>query len=172
MTALLRAPVERDIAALAQLGRDTFVATFPDIYTQENLARFLIEAYAPDTVAAEMAHPKRRFIVAEMDGRLVGYCKIALEVTLDHDPGDVPTIELKQLYLTKDAQGQKLGDRFMEWVTKQAQACNAKAILLSVFSENYQAQRFYKRHGFVHIADTVFMVGDHADHEFLYLKHL
>ena len=42
------------------------------------------------------------------------------------------------------------------------------AVLLSVYSENFGAQRFYQRYGFGKIADITFQVGDHFDPEFLY----
>jgi len=41
-------------------------------------------------------------------------------------------------------------------------------VLLSVYSENYGAQRFYQRYGFAKIADITFRVGTQLDAEFLY----
>ena len=41
-------------------------------------------------------------------------------------------------------------------------------MLLSVYSENFGAQRFYQRYGFAKIADITFKVGDHYDPEYLY----
>ena len=48
------------------------------------------------------------------------------------------------------------------------ESLGADAVQLSVFSENYGAQRFYQRYGFAHVADIDFWVGNHRDHEFLY----
>jgi hypothetical protein len=39
---------------------------------------------------------------------------------------------------------------------------------LSVWSENLDAQRFYRRHGFDRVADVAFPVGDHVDIDHLF----
>ena len=45
-------------------------------------------------------------------------------------------------------------------------------MVLSVYSENFGAQRFYERYGFAKTADTTFKVGEQLVHEFLYEKPL
>ncbi|MBU2588442.1 MAG: GNAT family N-acetyltransferase, partial [Alphaproteobacteria bacterium] len=54
------------------------------------------------------------------------------------------------------------------WALDQAHAGGHDAVLLSVYSENYGAQRFYQRYGFAKIADITFRVGTQLDAEFLY----
>ena len=56
----------------------------------------------------------------------------------------------------------------MDWAIGEARSWGADAITLSVFSENYGAQRFYQRIGFAHVADIFFWVGSKRDDEFLY----
>jgi ribosomal protein S18 acetylase RimI-like enzyme len=64
--------------------------------------------------------------------------------------------------------GAGIGAKLMDWALGQARAGGHDAMLLSVYSENYGAQRFYQRYGFAKIADITFQVGDHFDPEFLY----
>jgi ribosomal protein S18 acetylase RimI-like enzyme len=56
----------------------------------------------------------------------------------------------------------------MDWAIAEARAWGADALQLSVFSENFGAQRFYQRYGFEHVADIDFWVGNHRDDEVLY----
>ena len=60
----------------------------------------------------------------------------------------------------------------MGWALSEAQALEADAIQLSVWSGNTGAQRFYARYGFEKIADIHFMVGKHRDDEYLLEKRL
>jgi ribosomal protein S18 acetylase RimI-like enzyme len=60
-----------------------------------------------------------------------------------------------------------VGATLMEWALAEARALGRDAVQLSVWSENYAAQRFYARYGFAKIADISFMVGSHRDEEFL-----
>ncbi len=172
MPVTYREPTKEDVPALAELGRETFVETFAHLYDPEDLNSFLEQTYSEDAVRADMDDPALSYRLAEAGGKLVGYCKIADGVSLDYDPGGKKVMELKQLYIRASHQGSGTAQMLMQWAIEQAKAIEADEILLSVFSENIRAQRFYKRYGFSHIGDTVFMVGNHQDHEFLYLKNM
>ncbi len=165
---LLRTPNPADAPALADLGRETFVETFGHLYSADNLNRFLDDTFAVDAVAADIANPDRAILVAQDDSGLIGYCKLGFTTSIDFDPGARRAMELKQLYVRHSAIGSGLGPRLMQWTLDQAQARNFDMIILSVWSENFRAQRFYQRYGFGKVGDTIFMVGDHRDEEFLY----
>jgi ribosomal protein S18 acetylase RimI-like enzyme len=75
---------------------------------------------------------------------------------------------LSQLYCAGRTTGQGLGARLLEWAIERAREWHADALTLSVYSENHGAQRFYQRHGFRHVADISFWVGEQRDDEFLY----
>jgi ribosomal protein S18 acetylase RimI-like enzyme len=64
--------------------------------------------------------------------------------------------------------GRGVGGTLLEWALGEARAWQADAVQLSVYSENFDAQRFYQRFGFAKVADIDFWVGNHRDHEFLY----
>ncbi len=167
-----RPPRTDEAEALAALGLETFVETFGHLYSAENLALFVEQSYTPAAIRAEMANPERRYRVAEEDGRLIGYCKIGFDRTLDYDAGGRKIAELKQLYIYASHQGRGVAQHLTDWAVDQARAAGAEALLLSVYHDNVRAQRFYAKNGFDHVADTYFMVGNHRDDEYLYLKPL
>ncbi|HKX78366.1 MAG TPA: GNAT family N-acetyltransferase [Novosphingobium sp.] len=168
MTVLLRPPAIADVPALAALGRDSFVAKFASLYRPEDLACFLEETHSEAAVAAQLADPDRLYCLAERDGRLAGYCKLALVPDFpEHARGKRP-IELKQLYTAPDATGGGIGGALMEWALDAARSHGADEIQLSVWSRNHAAQRFYARHGFAKVADVFFRVGEQLDEEFLF----
>lgn len=167
-----RAPRRDEAAAVAALGKDTFVETFGHLYRPEDLSSFLSMSYAEEAVAAQIASDRYLFHVAEDRGKLVGYCKLGLDVSLDYDPGDKNVIELKQLYVFASHHGAGVGQALMDWALAQAAARKADEILLSVWAENVKGHRFYQRNGFRWIADTYFMVGSHRDEEFLFLRSM
>ena len=165
-----RAPTVQEAAALADLGRNSFVETFGHLYRPEDLSAFLEDTYAREGVAAQIGSPRYIFRVAEDDGQLVGYCKLGLDVSLDYDPGEKTVVELKQLYLMATHQGVGVAQALMDWAIAEAEVRKADEIILSVWAENARAQRFYHKYGFEWIADTYFMVGSHRDDEFLYRR--
>lgn len=169
MAILLRPAQPADIPALAALGRDSFVAKFGQLYRDEDLLPFLERTFSEHAIAAELADPCRLYRLAEDDnGKLAGYCKLALVGGWpEHARGRHP-VEIKQLYTAPGMTGQGIGAALIEWALAEARARGADEAQLSVWSENHGAQRFYARHGFAKVADVHFMVGKQRDEEFLF----
>lgn len=165
---ILRAATLADAPALATLGADSFVAAFGHLYRPEDLTAFLAEVHDPAAVAAEIAGAECTHRLAEVDGRLVAFCKLRHPTKFGQYTDARDPIELGQLYALPGHTGSGIGARLMDWALDQARAGGHDAVLLSVYAENFGAQRFYRRFGFAHIADITFTVGEHIDPEFLY----
>jgi diamine N-acetyltransferase len=164
-----RTPAPSESAALAELARTTFCDTFAYLYSSDDLNLFLDEHKTDTDFARTLSDGRHIFRVAEQSGQLVGYCKLGLDATLDDLPAEWEGgIELKELYLRSGVQGAGVGPALMEWALAEARQLDAPVLVLSVWSENFRAHRFYQRYGFGHIADTSFMVGNHRDDEWLY----
>ncbi len=164
---ILRQPTAADVPALADLGRHSFVVKFGHLYTSDNLDPFLEEVFSQDAIAAELADPERRYCIAELGGTLAGYCKVGLGSSYAEHSSGSHFGELKQLYTAPDMTGRGIGAALMDWALEELKALGVQTVLLTVYSENYGAQRFYERYGFAKIADIDFWVGSHRDDEFL-----
>lgn len=75
---------------------------------------------------------------------------------------------LHHLYTAPGMTGRGIGAALMEWALAEARILGCDAVQLSVWSQNFAAQRFYTRYGFSKVADIGFMVGTHRDEEFLF----
>lgn len=165
---ILRPATPADAPALAKLGADTFVAAFGHLYSPEDLAGFLAEVHNTEAVLAEIASDECTHRLAEQDGALVAFCKLRYPTKFGDYTDARDPIELGQLYALPTHTGSGIGAQLMDWALGHARAGGHDAVLLSVYAENFGAQRFYQRHGFAKIADITFRVGDHIDPEFLY----
>lgn len=164
----LRPATLADVPALAALGRESFCAKFAHLYRPADLAAFLEEVYSHAAVRAEMTDGMCVHRLADDAGTLVGYCKLRQPSWYADHSDAVRPIALGQLYTAPARTGQGIGAALMEWALGEARARGCDAIQLSVYSENFGAQRFYERYGFAKIADIDFWVGSHRDDEFLY----
>lgn len=163
-----------DAKALAQLGRNSFCAAFAHIYRDEDLNAFLQSCYSEAVVAEEIADDACIHQLAcdegenHAGGRLTGFCKLWYPSGYaDYSDAKNP-IGLGQLYCDPARIGEGIGAQLMDWAFAEARSRKCDAIQLSVYSENFGAQKFYQRYGFAQIADIHFMVGKHRDEEFLY----
>jgi len=169
VTPAYRTPTPADASALVALGRETFTATFGHLYPPEDLQTFLEEAHNPETIRTRLADPARRYRVAQAAGQMVGFCHLApLKLPLHDQPA--PALELSQLYVLPDWLGAGIGPALMDWALEQARGAGVRSLVLSVYSENYRAQRFYQRYGFEKYADYEFHVGRVVDAEYLMCK--
>ena len=163
---MIRRAVPADAELLSALAARTFTETFGHLYPPEDLAAFLAEAYDPGRQREILSHPSYAVWLAERDGEAIGHAA-AGPCGLPHPdvaPGDG---ELKRLYVLKDRQNGGWGGRLfataLEWLLRDG----PRTLWIGVWSQNLGAQRFYARHGFVHVGDYEFPVGRVRDHEFI-----
>lgn len=119
-------------------------------------------------MASEIADPQFIHRLADDGTRLLAYCKMQLPSPYAELSDALRPIALNQLYTQPDIVGRGVGAALMDWAIGEARNHACDAIQLSVWSENYGAQRFYTRYGFAKIADIDFWVGSQRDEEFLF----
>lgn len=161
-----RTPLPADVANLSHFGRESFCDTFAHLYKPDDLRYYLNKVYTPGSFMADLNTPGTEFRIAEHDGRIIGYCKIG-NVTVPLDPMPEKAVELRQLYIDKAFHGSGVAATLMAWALDRAHARGCEHMYLSVYSENFRAQRFYARHGFKVVGEYKFMVGQQADDEFI-----
>jgi len=166
-TLTIREAVPEDLPALVALSKKTFSDKFAHLYDQEDLAFFLEDSHGEANYRRWLADPENLIRVAE-DG--AGDLKAYLFCSPLSLPADNPlpgAVELKRVYVDRALQGQGTGSRFIAEALDWARARGAPEIYLSVFSENYEAQRLYHRLGWEKVGEFIFPVGRHRDREFL-----
>ena len=169
MSMSIRRATAADADLLAALGAGTFVETFGHLYAPADLQAFLDENHARQAYAAVLDRPDYALWIAEADGRAIGYVQ-AGPCGLPHAdvrPGDG---EIKRLYLRREAQSGGVGRALMDVAMAWLLADGPRTLWLSVWSENFGAQRFYARYGFEFVAEYEFIVGQQRDREFMYRR--
>ena len=167
---ILRPALHSDLETLVPFARAAFTDAFGHFYDPEDLAAFLDDYRAPERYAAAIDDPTKSVTLAEEDGRLLGYATVDLACGFDERPDPQPRqpATLGQLYCASDTTGRGVGAALLDQAIAEARERGCDVLQLSVYSENFGAQRFYQRYGFAHVADIDFWVGRHRDGEFLY----
>lgn len=162
-----------DAAALARIGAATFTLTFGHLYPPEDLAAFLEESHSRASYAKLLADPRYGLWLLEEgegpDACAVGYA-VAGPCGLPHPEVAAEDGELKRLYLLPRMQNGGWGAKLFADAIAWLEAEGRRRIWISVWSENFGAQRFYARHGFAKVAEYEFPVGRQRDIEFMYRR--
>lgn len=154
----LRQATPADAHRLALVGQATFLESYADVLTGEDILLHIQHQHAPEVYTAWLASPRAACCLAEtLTGAPVGYavlCEPDLPVPLE--PGD---LELKRIYLLHRFQGQGTGAALLRWAMERARRRRAPRLLLGVYGQNHAALSFYRRHGLDIIGTRQFQVG-------------
>ncbi len=164
MTITYRDGAVDDIPAIDGIFRQTFCDTFAHLYRDADLQAFL-GRFTPAAWAEEVSSPDHAFRLAEVDGVAVGFVKLG-PATLPVEPAG-PAMELRQLYIRKAWHGSGMSRALMDWALEETRRRGMSELLLTVYTDNHRAKRFYERYGFEEVGTYAFMVGSQADEDII-----
>lgn len=157
MTIAYRDAAIADGPALAEMGRRCFVETFGPHFPAEDMAIHLKRMFGPGGLPTELAEPRLRVRMAEEEGEIAGYLKLApMDLEVPHEPG---ALEIKQLYILAPWQGAGVAAALMEWAVETSRAEGVPALYLSVWEHGARARAFYERQGFTVVGVAPFRLG-------------
>jgi GNAT superfamily N-acetyltransferase len=162
--------VAADGPELDAMAQKIWTATFGHGCSEADRLAYFASAYGPEgKLIRDLADPEQRYRIARADGRIVGFAKLGPAWLEMAAPGE---LQLSQLYVAEDWHGKGIAQGLMEWTVETARCAGATALLLTVWEHNPRAIRFYERHGFVHVADYAFAVGNQVDRDLILRRPL
>ncbi len=160
-----REAVEADAQGLADIGRDTFVETFGDLYPPADLKRFLDDNFTPQKMLVDLNDPDVEVRICLSGKRIIAYCKIG-PCKLEMGEAPQPALELHRVYVSQARQGVGVGRILLTWAIDRARERQAKSLFLGVWQGNERAIALYKSRGFEIVGTHHFPVGDTVDDEY------
>lgn len=136
-----------DIDQLQKVGQQTFSETFSAVNSEENMKKYLEEAFSAETLAAEITNIDSEFYFATLDNKVIGYLKVNFGAS-QTDLKDDRALEIERIYVLRDFHRKKVGQLLFDKALLIAQQRNASYIWLGVWEANHRAQRFYCQNGF------------------------
>jgi ribosomal protein S18 acetylase RimI-like enzyme len=148
-----------DLISIKNIGKQSFIETFTDNNTPENIEKYLQESFNTDQLTTEINNPNSIFYLAFWDNEPIGFLKVNL--------GDAQTeslykntLEIQRIYVLQAFHGKKIGQLLLDEAIKIAQQIPVNYIWLGVWEENHRALQFYNKNGFVTFDKHVFVLGD------------
>jgi len=160
-----------DANLLTELGSRTFSEAFAADNTKRNMEEYLNAAFNPAQQLAELSDPNTHIKIAEKDGVAVGYSMLRSSVAPNEITGEEP-IELVRLYVSQGTIGSGVGAELMGECVRHSRELGFKTLWLGVWENNFRAQAFYRKWGFVEVGTHIFQLGDDPQRDFLMQKNL
>ena len=155
-----------DAKLLAEIGAKTFYDAFAKDNTPENIALYLEKSFSPEIQLAQLSDPEIVFLIAELEGKPVGFAK--LNLNHDHNSQENPkTLELERIYAIQEFIGKGVGKELMQACIDEARKRGCDSIWLGVWEKNPRAIVFYKKWGFKEIGTHVFNLGNDPQMDYI-----
>lgn len=162
----IRYATTTDNVLLAELGARTFYDSFAADNTPEHMAAYLAASFSPEKQAAELADPSSVFLIAEVEGVVVGYTKLKEGEPAAGITGLRP-IEIVRIYAGQEWIGRGVGATLMQVSLNEAEKRGCDTIWLGVWEHNRRARAFYRKWGFVEVGTQIFQLGDDLQNDLL-----
>jgi ribosomal protein S18 acetylase RimI-like enzyme len=135
-----------DAAAVAEIGKVAVPATYEDLITDASVMKAIVDqSYNLDALRDCIARCARNddahFLVAERNGRLVGFL---------HYDCEGPQPELHRIYIDPQQKRQGIGSALIRELHRHLPP--GSSYILMVVAANRPALSFYEHHGFVEAA--------------------
>jgi ribosomal protein S18 acetylase RimI-like enzyme len=148
-----------DLKQLQIIGRQTFLETFTEGNSEENMKKYLEEGFSEDKLLLELQDPNAEFYFATSEGNVIGYLKLNLGDS-QTELQDNTALEIERIYVLKDFHGKSVGQLLYKKAVEIAQMKKVSYVWLGVWEENPRAISFYKKNGFVEFDKHIFKLGD------------
>lgn len=168
---MIRKAGKNDAAKLAAIGRMTFIETFADTNTKEDMHQYVSKAFTEKQILKEMEEPGTTFLMAYDRERLAGYAKLRSSQCPEELKGK-KALEIQRLYARRSYQGKKVGKELMEYSLEMARALGYEIVWLGVWEYNPRAIAFYEKWGFEKFGEQTFLLGYDAQTDLLMKKPL
>lgn len=169
--ATLRKVTAQDIIALQEISRVTFIETFADKNTAEDMQKYLEEVFSLDAISREVSNPETEFYFAWYENRVIGYLKLNFGGA-QTERDDQDAVEIERIYIRKEFHGKQFGLFLLGKAIEIAQAKKAPYIWLGVWEHNTRALAFYRKNGFIEYGKHGFQLGDDLQTDILMKKIL
>jgi diamine N-acetyltransferase len=148
-----------ELPILQAISRQTFLETFADQNSEEDMQAYLESSFSADKLDQELKNISSVFYFALMDNKVIGYLKMNF-AQAQTELQNERSMEIERIYVLREFQGRKAGHLLFETALEIARRARMEFIWLGVWEKNYSAIKFYSKKGFVEFDRHIFKLGN------------
>ncbi|MFN5416806.1 MAG: GNAT family N-acetyltransferase [Flavobacteriia bacterium] len=147
------------LISLQQIGRKTFLETFGNANSEEDMQNYLEEGFSKEKLTSELENKDIEFYFAILNSEIIGYLKINF-AQAQTEIKDKNALEIERIYVLQEFHGNQVGQVLFEKALEVAKDKKLSYIWLGVWEENLRAIQFYQKNGFVAFDKHIFKLGE------------
>jgi ribosomal protein S18 acetylase RimI-like enzyme len=163
---IIRKATISDLEIIQKISKQTFLETFAEVNTPENMENYVRENFNPEQMVSEINNPNSAFYLASLENEIIGYMKLNFRDAQTEKQKE-NNLEIHRIYVLQAFHGKKIGQLLLDEVLKIAKQMVVNSIWLGVWEENHRAIQFYSKNGFVEFDKHIFTLGDDVQTDLL-----
>jgi diamine N-acetyltransferase len=171
MNIIIKPCTIEDLSMLQEISYETFIVTFKDQNSPENMNAYLERAFNVKQLEKELSIISSQFFFVYLNNEVAGYLKVNTEDAQSENMGE-DSLEIERIYIRAKFQKLGLGKYLINKAIEIAVEQKKSKIWLGVWEKNENAIAFYKKLGFVQAGSHSFYMGDEEQIDFIMIKSL
>lgn len=147
-----------DLKLLVALGMTTCYEAYFELDPPKDIAEYCVWSFSPEQLKTELEDKNSTFLIAELDGRAVGYAKLREGKKIECMAGK-NAVEVQRIYILEKMKGKRIGERLISRCFEIAKQRGFATVWLGVWDKNTAAQKFYEKIGMKNVGWTDFSDG-------------
>jgi diamine N-acetyltransferase len=160
-----------EIQKLQEISYETFIETFKDQNSSENMNAYLEKAFNIEQLEKELSNISSHFFFVYFNNEVAGYLKVNTQDAQSENMGE-DSLEIERIYVRAKCQKLGLGKYLINKAIDIAVEQEKNKVWLGVWEKNENAIAFYKKLGFVQAGTHSFYMGDEEQIDFIMVKSL
>jgi GNAT superfamily N-acetyltransferase len=161
-----------DALCLSVLAAQVFLDTYAIEGVRPAIAREVRQYLSEEACAAFLADPRRRTLIAEIAGHLVGFAQLTHDQSHAFLPPDTRAAELNRLYVQRPFLGKGIGKELLARSEALSAREGAEILWLTAWTGNTHALRFYEARGYQDVGGSVYTFEGDTYETRVFLKRL
>lgn len=158
MELIFKKCLEDDLNDLLKISRQTFEEAFKHANNPDDYEDYVSKAFSERRLRLELQNQNSSFYFVHVGLDLVGYFKLNFNDS-QTEYANQNSLELERIYVLSKFQGKRIGKSILQEVFAMASLEKKDFVWLGVWQENYDAIRFYEKHGFNKIGSHPYFIG-------------
>jgi diamine N-acetyltransferase len=143
---------ENDFEAVRHVLLETWLDTYGTFIPHADIIGYFAATYSTEKLAALLASPTSKGIVAVDGERVVGFERLQYEEEENR-------LYVSSVYVLPDFQGRAIGGRLLSLADEEAHRLHLDRIWLGVMTQNVASVEWYRKLGFIFIQEEPFTMG-------------
>ncbi|QDX39662.1 GNAT family N-acetyltransferase [Salarchaeum sp. JOR-1] len=160
----VRDATDGDVEEIRAVARASLDASYADALGEDAVEGMLGEWYDPDRLADRLAADGVFYVVAAVEGAVVGFAEVELD-----EPNE-SAAEIQWLHVRPDNRGEGVGEALLERAEERALERGANRVEGVVLAANDEGNAFYHAHGYERVGTHTVDVGGESFDEHTYGK--